>query len=162
MMKKIILSLLIMVLFFYSKMTLAQDIIDTPITNYVFDKKVKVKINPTFLINGRVLGMNLEDVVGATVTNKHTAEKTITGDHGTFRINAAKGDTLAILISKYSLLLQAVKSATDQVNIIMIKRKADHLPDGYSKSDYNKARREDDELLRILEKDAGIEAKWKY
>jgi len=164
MMKKIILPLLIIVLFFNSKTTVAQDIIDTPITHYVFDKKVKVnvKINPVFLVSGRVLGMNLEDIIGATVTNKRTAEKAITADHGTYQIDAAKGDTLVFSIAKYSLELRPVRSATDRLNMIMVKRKADSLPAGYSKSNYNRARREDEELIRILEKDARLEGKWKY
>jgi hypothetical protein len=159
-MKKILLLLLSTAFFFYSKTTVAQDIIDTPITHYVFDKKAKTYA--PFLINGRVLGMNLEDVIGATVTNKRTAEKAITADHGTYQINAAKGDTLVFSLAKYSLELQPVRSTADRLNIILIKRKADNLPAGHSKSDYNKAHREDEELIRILEKDARIEGRWKY
>lgn len=135
-------------------------IIDTPIEHYVVYNEPKV--NPAFRVTGRVLGVNLEDVIGADVINMCSANKTKTDSHGTFRIDAAIGDTLVIATSKYSLWPRYIKSDKENVDIILIKRKVDLLPPGYSRSDYNKARKEDEQLLHVLEKDAKLEAKWKY
>jgi hypothetical protein len=156
-MKKILFTILFILSMFFSKITFAQ-IIDTPIEHYVFDPKVI----PAFPVTGRVIGVNLEDVTGADIVNMCLAEKSKTDSHGTFHINAAIGDTLLILTRKYSTGLQRVKSSKENLNVILIRRKVDLLPPGYSRSDYNKARREDEELIRILEKDAKLEGKWKY
>lgn len=158
-MKKTRYILLFIVSVFFFKSTFGQ-VIDTPIEHYVVNKEPKVK--PEFSVSGRILGVNLEDVTGADVINMCSADKSKTDNRGIFHISASAGDTLAVLTPKYSAGLRCVKSAKENLNIILIKRKTDLLPPGYTRSNFNKARKDDEELLRILEKDAKLEAKWKY
>ena len=147
-------------LIFLSETAICQDVIDTPIVNFIVYKTPKVY--KPFVVNGRVLVVNLDDARGAIVVNACTAEKTIADSHGFYQIMAIKGDTLAFQLSKYSVAMQGVRSPNDNINIILFKRKSDSLPPGHSKSDYNKAKKEDDELYRILDKDAKQDGKWKY
>jgi hypothetical protein len=142
---------------FLSRSALAQEIIDTPIVHDLTPIVYK-----TYPVKGRVIGMNLEFVQGVTVTNKRTSENVSTDVNGIFRITAATGDTLVFNISKYSNDTLRVRSQKENLNLVMIKRKTDSLPPGYSTGEYNKAKREDNELYRILNKDAKTEEKWKY
>jgi hypothetical protein len=155
-MKKILLLLSFILLLFLSKTSSAQ-IIDTPIVH-----DLTPRIYKTFAIQGRVIGVNLEDVAGVTITNKRTAGKITTNSHGIYEVNAAKGDTLFFEVSKYSKVMEVIRNPKERLNIILIKKKTDELPANHSSSDYNKANRADDELLRILEKDAKLEGKWNY
>lgn len=145
----------------------AQDVPDTPIEHDIgiHDPKLtkpKVrKVSLPFIITGRVIGVNLENVPGVIVINTCTAEKTSTDKNGIYHINVAKGDTLDFEVGKYSSDVRGIRS-NENLNIVMIKRKTDNLPPGYSKPDYNKAKNDDDELYRILQKDAKLEDKWKY
>ncbi len=159
-MKKIHFTFAFILLVFLAKTALCQEIIDTPIEHDIgiHDPKV-IK---TFVINGRVLGVNLENVQGVTVVNSRTAEKVNTDSRGIFQVTAVKGDMLTFNISKYSKEVRVIKNVKENLDVIMIKRKADELPADHSDSDYNKAKRADDELYRILEKDAKLEDKWKY
>ena len=163
-MKKIFLYALFIPFIFSTITTLAQQVPDTPITNFVPQPKAFKTTKPvkSFSLTGRVLGVNLENVQGAVVTNRRTAEKTTTDSQGIYRITAAKSDTLTFEIAKYSKSQFIIRLERDKVNIIMIKRKADDLPAGHSASDYKKAHNEDDDLYRILEKDAKLEGKWNY
>ncbi|MDR3694436.1 hypothetical protein [Mucilaginibacter sp.] len=145
------------ILLFLSRAALAQEIIDTPIVHDLTPKVYK-----TFTVKGRVLGMNLEFVQGVTVTNKRTSENVTTDVNGIFRITATTGDTLFFNISKYSNDTLKFRSPKENLNLVMIKRKVDSLPPGCSAGEYNRAKREDNELYRILEKDAKLEGKWKY
>jgi hypothetical protein len=157
-MKKLLLLLSFILMLFVSKNSFAQ-IIDTPIQYYIVNTPMVYK---PFPVTGRVIGVNLENVQGVAITNICSAEKAITDNNGIYHINGAKGDTLAFEILKYSRDFKGIKSPKENLNVIMIKRKADNLPSDHSKSDYRKARNEDDELYRILEKDAKLEGKWNY
>jgi hypothetical protein len=159
-MKKNLLLFLLIPLAFQSKTAIAQAVADTPIEHYVFYKNPKVYVN--IMISGRVIGVNLEDVQGVKVKNIRTAESASTDGHGIFKINAAKGDTLHFEVAKYSKEVRIIKNAKENLNVIMIKRKTDELPPSHSSSDYDKAKKADNELYRILEKDAKLEGKWKY
>ena len=149
----------------FCKQSFCQERVDTPITNFVPqpppDKKPR-PIVPLYTVNlsGRVIGVNLEVVSGAAVTNYRSDEKTLTNSNGIFQITVAKGDTLTIEVGKYSKGLFVVRSLKENINIVMIKRKTDGLTPGAS--GYGKANRDDEELLRILEKDAKLEGKWNY
>jgi hypothetical protein len=156
-MKNSLLLLSFVLLIFFSKTVLAQEVADTPAEHSIFAKKVY----KPFILTGRVLGVNLENVHGVVITNICTAETATTDGNGIYHIGASRGDTLNFEISKYSKEVRSIKS-NENLNIIMIKRKTGNLPPGYSRSDYNKAKKEDDELYRILEKDAKLEDKWKY
>jgi len=145
---------------FLSKTVWCQQIIDTPIEHDIGIKEPKVI--KSFVINGRVIGVNLENVQGVSVTNIRTGDKVNTDSRGLFQVNIIKGDTLTFSVSKYSKETRIIKYPNENLNVIMIKRKVDELPSNYSQSDYNKASREDDELYHILEKDAKLEDKWKY
>ncbi|BAU55814.1 hypothetical protein [Mucilaginibacter gotjawali] len=148
-----------------SKAAFCQEIIDTPIEHYIVykdPKVIKVKINPPFAITGRVIGMNLENVQGVMVTNICTAETAKTDNNGIYHIHAAKGDTLAFVIPKYSNELRGIKPSRENLNIILIKRKADSFVNKSPGRDYSKALSDDNELYRILEKDAKLEGKWIY
>lgn len=114
------------------------------------------------VVRGRVLGVNLENVAGATVTNCRTADKTVTDANGIYQLNVAKGDTVIFRIARYSVTPEVVKSLRDNLNVIMIKRKADSLPAGSPPSEYKKAKRDDKKMVEILEKDARLDDKWKY
>lgn len=116
----------------------------------------------TALIRGRVLGVNLENVAGATVTDLRTAEKTATDINGIYQLKVAKGDTVVFRTMKYSVTPAVVKSLRDNLNVIMIKHKTDGLPAGYTPSEYEKAERDDRKLIEILKKDARLDDKWKY
>jgi len=148
-----------------SKAAFCQEIIDTPIEHYIVykdPKVIKVKINPPFAITGRVIGMNLENVQDAMVTNICTAETAKTDNNGIYHIHAAKRDTLAFVIPKYSTELRGIKPSKENLNIILIKRKADTFVNKSPGRDYSKALSDDNELYRILEKDAKLEGKWIY
>jgi len=164
-MTKKIAVLSIFVLLFFARLAVAQEIIDTPIEHilvYPSDKSAPVRIYKTFPLTGRVIGMNLENASGASVTNKRTAESVSTDGNGLYKITAAKGDTLFFAIAKYSKEMRPVKNSKENLNVILMKRKANNLPAKHSQSDYDKAKAEDDELYRILEKDAKLEGKWNY
>jgi hypothetical protein len=145
------------ILLFLSGSAMAQEIIDTPIVHDLTPKVYK-----TFFVSGRVVGMNLETVQGVNIVNKRTGETASTDGSGIYKISAAKTDTLFFKTGKYSMEMRQIKTPGDKMNVIMIKRKTDELPAGHSQSDFNKAQREDNELYRILEKDAKLEGKWVY
>jgi len=148
------------VLMMGSKVTQAQAVTDTPITNNILYYK-PVDYKP-FPVTGRIIGMNLEILKAALVVNLCTAETTKADDNGIYHINAGKGDTLAFAFGRYSATLLGIKSPKDRFNIILMKRKANNLPAGHSGSDYDKAKKDDDELYKILDKDAKLEGKWNY
>jgi len=145
------------ILLFLSGPALAQEIIDTPIVHDLTPKVYK-----SFLVNGRVIGMNLEILQGVNIINKRTNETTGTDASGIYKISAAKGDTLFFKSGKYSMEMRRVKTPAEKLNVILIKRKTDDLPAGRSQSDFNKAQRDDNDTYRILEKDAKLEGKWVY
>jgi len=147
-------------LLFLSEKGLGQETIDTPIEHYIVYKQPKDYV--TFSVSGRIIGMNLENVQGVIVTNKRTATKTNSDSRGVYQVSAAKGDTLTFEVAKYSREQYIVKSPKENGNIIMIKRKTDNLSPGSLQSDYDKAHRDDEELMRILQKDAKLEGKWNY
>ena len=157
-----------MLLCCFSSRVFCQERVDTPITNFVpqpppDQKPGKPKIiKPPVIVNlsGRVIGVNLENVSSATVTNGRSDEKTVTNSQGIFQITVEKGDTLIVELGKYSKSVFVVRSLKENINIVMIKRKTDGLTPGAP--GYGKANREDEELLRILEKDAKLEGKWNY
>jgi hypothetical protein len=157
-MKKTLLLLSLISLLFFSETALCQEIIDTPITNFILPPGM-IK---TFPVNGRVLGLNLEVLPGVIITDTRTKEKTATDSRGTFRLTAAKADTFIFEFANHSKETRVAKSGKDNMNVIMIKRKVDELPANPQPSDLRKAERADEELYNILEKDAKIEGKWKY
>ena len=158
--KKSPLLLLLFIVGFLSKTAQAQDITDTPIRHFIlYNRPAEYK---PFPITGRVIGTNLESIKGAEVINICTGETTKADDNGIFHFQAGKGDTLAFAGSKYSATIIGVKSPKEKFNIILIKRKANTLPPGHSGSDYEKAKKEDEGLYKILDKDAKEEGKWNY
>jgi hypothetical protein len=140
--------------------TATAQVIDTPIVYFQHDPKVVVK--DTFLIKGRVIGFNLEDIGAASVTNMCTGEGTTTNKRGMYQIRAVKNDTVVFQFARHSLEYREAKRSKENLNIILIRRKTEELPVGYSRSDYNKARKADEEFYRILEKDAKLEGRWIY
>ncbi len=158
-MKKSPLLLTFILFVFLSKNAFGQEVIDTPITN--FYKPPRVYVN--FPVKGRVIGIvNLEDLEGVIIANKRTAEKTTTNNHGFYQLNGAKGDTLFFEFSRYSKDMRVIKSAKENLNVILTNKKVNSLSANALKSDLKKAEREDEELYRILEKDAEREGKWSY
>ena len=158
-MKRMIFSCVFVLLALELKTAAAQGV-DTPIENLIVYKTPRVY--KPFQLTGRVIGINLENVQSATVINICTAEKTMTDSFGIYHINAAKGDTLEFQFQKYSNELRRVGTQSGNMNIILIKRKTDNFNPGGQQTDYSKAKKDDDELYRILEKDAKLEGKWKY
>ena len=113
-----------------SKAVFAQEVIDTPITNFIkYNKPIEYK---PFPITGRIVGMNLEILKAAVVVNLCTAEITKADDNGIYHISAGKGDTLAFGYGRYSPTLLGIKSPKDKFNVVLMKRKADNLPSGHS------------------------------
>jgi hypothetical protein len=154
---------LFILLLLLSKTALCQEIIDTPIEHYlVYPTQKPAQVRKPFPVTGRIIGINLENVKDATVMNICTAETTKTDNNGIYHITAAKGDTLAFMTTKYSVEMRGIKPSKENLNIIMIKRKADGFSFKKSSKDYNKAVDDDNELYRILEKDAKLEGKWVY
>ncbi|HEY2581666.1 MAG TPA: hypothetical protein VGI43_07665 [Mucilaginibacter sp.] len=140
---------------FFSSQTSFAQIIDTPIEHYVFKKDFYL-----VLLKGRVIGMSLENLNGVTVSNIRTAEKATTNSLGFFQLTVAKGDTITFELPGHSKELRIIKHTEENLNVILIKRKADTLsPDS---EEYKKATKADKELYRILEKDAKLEGKWNY
>ena len=156
--KKIIFLPFIMLLIGYTH-SYAQEKPDTAIEHLVVYRTVVYK---PFPVSGRVIGVNLESVKGGQVINICSADTGRTDDNGFFHLSAAAGDTLAFVSPKYSATVVGVRSQKDKFNVILIKRKTASLPPGYAESDYNKAAREDNNLLKILDKDAKAEGKWNY
>jgi hypothetical protein len=158
-MKKLSLLFAFILLVFLSKNVLGQEVIDTPITN--FYKPPRVYVNSP--ITGRVIGIvNLEELGGVAVANKRTTEKTTTNNHGFYQLNAAKGDTLLFDFSRYSKDIRVIRNPKEKLNVILMNKKVNSLPANASKSDLRKAERDDEDLYRILEKDAEREGKWSY
>lgn len=133
---------------------------DTAIT-YIVKYRTPPEYKP-FAITGRVIGTNLESIKAAQVINICSGQTTNADDNGIFHFQAAKGDTLAFIGSRYPPMTTGVKSPKDKFNIILMKRKADLLPPGHSRSDYEKAKKDDENLYKILDKDAKEEGKWNY
>jgi hypothetical protein len=151
--KTLFLSTLFISILFLPKISNAQ-IIDTPIEHYVFAKDLEK------VIKGRVIGMSLENIGNATVSNIRTKEKATTNSQGFYELKAAKEDTIVFEHVGHSKELRVIKHTEDKLNVILIKRKTDTLdPDS---GDYKKAAKADNELYRILEKDAKLEGKWNY
>jgi hypothetical protein len=145
---------------FYTSGLFAQSATDTAIEHFVvYNQTAAYK---PFSIKGRVIGARLESIKGAEVINLCTGDTAKADDEGIYHINAGKGDTLAFVYGRYSTAILGVRSAKEKFNIILIKRKTESLLPGYSRSDFEKARKDDDELYRILGKDAKEEGKWNY
>ena len=160
-MKKTILLVSFILLLCVAKTASCQEIIDTPITNLILPPKTPPVLK-TFPVNGRVIGLNLEVLQGVIVTNIRTKEKTSTDSRGIFELTAAKGDTVTFDFANHSEEERVAKNGKDHINVIMIKRTVDSMPPGSGPGEIRKAARADDELYRILEKDAKLEDKWNY
>jgi hypothetical protein len=157
-MKKILIPLAFILLILLSKTAFCQAIIDTPITNFV-------KQPQTYLVSsikGRVVGLNVEMLQGVIITNKRTGDKTNSDNNGIYQLNVAKGDTIIFEFLNHSKEMRVIKHLQENLNVVMIKKKADEMPPNASPSDLRKAEKADDELYRILEKDAKLEGKWNY
>ncbi len=113
-------------------------------------------------IKGRIIGQAMEELEGVTVVNVCHTEMATSNNRGFFQIKAAKGDTLIFISTKYSTGKSFVKRLSDNVNVVMITRKAAALPIGFTESDYKKAAREDEKLYDILEKGAERNGTWIY
>jgi len=157
-MKKILVSLSFILLILLSKTAFCQVIIDTPITNFVKQPNLYVIVP----IRGRVIGLNLEVLHGVIITNKRTGDKSSSDNNGIYQLSVAKGDTLIFEFLNHSKETRIIKHPQENLNVVMIKRTADQLPPNASPSDLRKAEKADDELYRILEKDAKLEGKWNY
>ncbi|MGH7237242.1 MAG: hypothetical protein ACREGF_01770 [Candidatus Saccharimonadales bacterium] len=159
--KKLSFLLLFFALNFLSQSSSAQTAPDTAIEYFVVYRST-ADYKP-FPVTGRVIGINnLEIVKGATVINICTGETTRTNNNGIYHTSGAKDDTLAFVLPKYSASLRCIKSPKEKINVILFNKKVDGLHPGYSRPDYNRAVKDDKELLKILEKDAKLEGKWKY
>jgi|GEM_PF-1226972 len=158
--KQLLPLFLVFVLTFFAGAGRAQETTDTAIT-YIVKYRTPPDYKP-FPITGRVIGTNLESIKSAQVINICTGQTTNADDNGIFHFQAAKGDTLAFIGSRYPPTITGVKSPKDKFNIILMKRKADLLPPGHSRSDYEKAKKDDENLYKILDKDAKEEGKWNY
>jgi len=153
---RVIFKLVAVFLLLYSGTGFSQ-IIDTPIVHYL------TPINYImFNVSGRVINMNLKDISEVTITNKRTGETAKTDIIGVFHINAAVRDTLFFEYPKLSTEMRSIKHPKDQINVVLIARKADNLPLNYSKNEHDRAIREDERFYHILEKDAKLEGKWHY
>ena len=159
------LSLLICL--FLSRPAIAQEIPDTPIEHNIgiddpnlYKPKVH-KVFPPFKLTGRIIGIKLESVQGVVITDICSGETATTDEHGIYHIAVAKGDSVAFVVKKYSNDFRLIKSS-DNLNFVMIKRKTDGLSAKQNITEYTQAKKQDDELYRILEKDAKEEGKWKY
>ncbi len=159
-MNKTLFFILLFLLGILVKTTSAQEIIDTPI-RYILKYHTAEDYKP-FPVMGRVIGTNLESIKNGEVINICSGQTTKADDNGIFHFQAGKGDTLAFISSKYSPTIIGVKSPKDKFNIILIKRKTAALPPGHTRSDYEKAKKEDEDLYKILDKDAKEEGKWNY
>ena len=126
---------------------------------------VEIYVPPTLdtaLIKGRIIGANLQNIKGATITNKRTNKKDTTNIVGFYTARAAVGDTLFFDYPGLSREVRKVKKLTSKMNVILIRRKIDSLPAHTLKRDSSNAEKADEELYRILEKDAKLEGKWNY
>jgi hypothetical protein len=150
-------SLLICAMVLCCSMSLAQDVIDTPIEHIEVYKTIGYKPSP---ISGRAIGANLEVLKEARVINMCSAQATKTDDNGFFHLDAAIGDTIAFVSPKYPVRQVSVKSVKDKLNVVVFKEQSASLTPGTP--DFIKAEKEDSKLLKILEKDAREEGKWNY
>lgn len=120
-----------------------------------------VSAQTTETIRGRVLGQNLEELQGVKIINMCNADTAFTNKRGFYKILVAKGDSLFFLSEHYSQDKRAIKRIKDNVNIILIKRKANGIAD-HNSSDYKKAVKEDASLYEILDKGAERNGQWNY
>jgi hypothetical protein len=116
----------------------------------------------TSTIKGRVIGQDMEELEGVIVINICNAETVTSNKRGFFHINTAKGDTLMFTYTKYSSGRRGIKHVGDNVNVILIDRKAAALPNDFSIGELRKAVREDDKSYEILEKGAKRNGLWNY
>jgi hypothetical protein len=155
-MKKILISLSFILLIFLSKTAHSQQVV-SPSND--------IKQNYPYVIvpiKGRVIGINLEILQGVTITDKRTGDKTSSDNNGIYQLNVAEGDTITFELAPRSEETRVIKHTKDALNVILIKRTADQLQANSSPTDFKKAKKADDELYRILEKDAKLEGKWNY
>lgn len=145
---------------FFIKPILAQERVDTPL-QYIVTYPAHIESKP-FPVTGRLVGMNLEILKGALATDICTGESVKTDDNGFFHLNAAKGDTLGFCYGRYSVTMVPVKTSKEHYNVVLMKRKTDGLPQPYTHSEYDKAKKEDEDMYKILDKDAKLEGRWNY
>ena len=157
-MKKILASLTFILLAFLSKTAYCQQAADASNTNNLALQSTYVIVP----IRGRVIGINLDILQGVVITDKRTGDKTNSDNNGIYRLNVAKGDTVTFDLAPRSQETRVIKRTQDALNVILIKRAANQLPANSSPTDIKKAKKADDELYRILEKDAKLEGKWNY
>jgi hypothetical protein len=136
-----------------------QDRPDTAIENFVV---YRTDVYKPFPVSGRVIGANLEIIKSGQVINICSGEATRTDENGMFHANGALKDTLVFVSPKYSARFICIKSAKERYNVILIKSNQNQLPADATESDHNKAARQDENLLKILDKDAKLEGKWNY
>ena len=116
-------------------------------------------------VKGRIIGQKFEELEGVTILNIRSAEKAVSNTRGFFRINATRGDTLVFTFTKYSKGSRIIRKVSENVNVIMIDRKAPELPPNYTVaeySDYLPLHEEDEKLYKILEKGAVRAGLWNY
>jgi hypothetical protein len=157
-MKKISLLLPFILLILLSKTAHCQQVADTSNANSAASHSTYVIVP----IKGRVIGLNLEVLQGVIIANKRTNDKTNSDNNGIYHLNVAKGDTITFELAPRSQEIRVIKHTQDALNVILIKRTADQLPVNTSPTDLKKAKKADEELYRILEKDAKLEGKWNY
>ena len=125
----------------------------------------KLSFAQSVLTKGRVLGQNMEVLEGVTITNKNTSDKANSDKQGFFRINTKKGDTLIFTFTKYSKDMREIRKSSENVNIILIDRKAKDLPPDYTRSElhtYKREHNEDERIYEIINKGVEREGLWKY
>lgn len=157
-MKKILITLSFTLLILLSKPAFCQQVADAPNANNL----MLPDLYKTVLIRGRVIGINLEVLQDVIITNKRTGDKTNSDNNGIYQLNVIEGDTITFELVPRSQETRVIKHKQGALNVILIKRTADQLPVASSPADLKKAKKADDELYRILEKDAKLEGKWNY
>jgi hypothetical protein len=125
----------------------------------------RLSLAQSILSKGRILGQNMEVLEGVTIYNKNTSEKVNSDKQGIFSISTKKGDTLIFTFSKYSKDVRVIRKPSENVNMILIDRKARDLPPDYTGSERylnEKAHDEDERVYRIINRGAEREGLWKY
>src|SRR5580693_3175660 len=123
-MKKILVSLSLILLTLLSKTAHCQHVTDTSNAIGVASHSIYVIVP----IRGRVIGLNLQILQGVTITDKRTGDKTNSDSNGIYQLNVAKGDTLTFELAPRSQEIRVIKRTQDPLNVILKKRTADQLP----------------------------------
>lgn len=120
-----------------------------------------ISYSQTEVIKGRIIGENLEDVIGAEIQNSRTGLKVNADRNGIYNIDAVVGDTLTFYFVGYTKEKRIVKDQS-HVDVLLMNKNVNDLGAIWTKKQWEKASKEIEKKYRQLEREAQKAGKWNY